>query len=176
MVAPTKPRKVQARGKDSWFLVPAVVNLSAPTILEINAASGINISCAVLAEGDSLTKTTGKVTLPSFLCETDQFEGLDNATWSMGDVVGGFDPQAASGSPDKQAFQFLRNGYTGFAVRRQAVIATTGDAVVGQFFDVVPVEIDSAFSDKSGTDGSAIYVFRAGVAVTAKPSINVAAV
>lgn len=176
MVAPFKPRKVQANGKDSWFLVPAVATLSAPSITEINAATGINISCAILADGDSLTRTTNKVTLPAYLCETDQYEGLDRATWSMGDVVGGFDPQAAAVSDDKKAFEFLRNGYEGFAVRRQAVDVNVGAATVGEFFDIVPVAIDEAFSDKSGTDASAIYVFRAGVAVTGKPSINVAAV
>lgn len=176
MVAPTKPRKVQAKGKDSWFLIPACANPLVPTVLEINAALGINISCAVLAEGDSLTKTTNKVTLPAYLCEVDQYEGLDRATWSMGDVVGGFDPQAAVDSDDKEAFEFLRDGFSGFAARRQAVTATTGAAIAGQFFDIVPVDIDEAAPGTSGNDGSAIYVFRAGVAVTGKPALNVAAV
>lgn len=173
MVLPTKPRKVQSRGKDSWFLVPAIANVNAPTAAEVNAASGINISCAVLAEGDSLTRTTNKVTLPAYLCETDQYEGLDRATWSMGDIVGGFDPQAAVDSDDKEAFEFLRDGFSGFAVRRQGVAASVGAATTSHFVDVVPVEIDEAMTDSSGTDGSAIYVFRAGVAVTGKPGINV---
>lgn len=176
MVLPTRPRKVQSRGKDSWFLVPAIANIQVPKITEINSVSGINISCAVLAEGDSLTRTTNKVTLPAYLCETDQYEGLDRATWSMGDIVGGFDPQADEADDDKVAFEFLRDGFTGYAVRRQAVAASVGAAATGQFFDVVPVEIDEAFTDTSGTDASAIYVFRAGVAVTGKPAINVAAV
>ena len=178
MVAPTRPRKVQARGKDSWFLVPAIADITAPTATEINAAGAMNISCAVLAEGDSLTKTTGKVTLPAYLCEVDQYEGLDRATWSMGDIVGGFDPQAAEASDDKKAFEFLRDGFTGYAVRRQGVTAdsATSEAATGQFVDVVPVEIDGASTDKSGTDASAIYVFRAGVAVTGKPELNVAVV
>lgn len=176
MVSPTKPRKVQSKGKDSWWLVSTIADIENPTVLEINAVTGINISCAVLAEGDSLTKTTNKVTLPAFLCEVDQYEGLDRATWSMGDVVGGFDPQAAAGSDDKEAFEFLRNGFSGYAVRRQGVTATTGDAIAGQFFDVVPVEIDGAAPGTTGTDGSAIYAFTAGVAVTGKPALNVEAV
>lgn len=177
MAAPVKPRKVQANGKDSWFLVPAIAIPSAPTAAELNATTGRNVSCALLAEGDSLTRSTGKVTLPAFMCETDQYEGLDRATWSMGDIVGGFDPQADADSPDKDAFEFLRDGFSGYAVRRQGVPAANSAGVVaGQFVDVVPVEIDEAVSDKSGNDSSAIYVFRAGVAVTGKPAINVVVV
>lgn len=176
MVAPTKPRKVRANGKDSWWLVPTVADVEAPTVLEINTATGINISCAVLAEGDSLAATVNKVTLPAYLCETETFEGIDNIAWSMGDVVGGFDPQAAASSDDKEAFEFLRDGFTGFAVRRQGVAATSGDAIAGQFFDVVPVDISRAVPDKSSGDSSAIYVFRAAASVTGSPGLNVAAV
>jgi hypothetical protein len=178
MVAPVKPRKVRAHGKDSWWLVPTVATPGAPSITEINAVTGINISCTVLAEGDSLTAETGKVTLPAYLCETEQFEGNDTTTFSMGDVVGGFDPQAAAVSNDKKAFEFLRNGYTGFAVRRQGVTAdqTAPEATVGQFFDVVPVEIARAIPGRSGNDSSAIYTFSAAVSVTGSPSLNVAAV
>lgn len=175
MVAPTKPRKVRAHGKDSWWLVPTVADINDPTILEINSASGINISCALLADGDSLTATTGKATLPAYLCETEQFEGNDNTVFTMGDVVGGFDPQAAVDSDDKEAFEFLRDGFTGYAVRRQGVVATTGAAVAAQFFDVVPVEIARAVPGKSSNDSSAIYTFSAAVSVTGSPSLNVAA-
>lgn len=175
MVAPVKPRKVRAQGKDSWWLVPTIADINDPVITEINSASGINISCTVLAEGDSLTATTNKVTLPAYLCETEQFEGNDNTTYSMGDIVGGFDPQAAVDSDDKLAFEFLRDGFTGYAVRRQGVSAETGDAVAAQFFDVVPVEVARAVPGRSGNDASAIYTFSAAVSVTGSPAFNVAA-
>lgn len=176
MVAPTKPRKVRAQGKDSWWLVPAVADLDAPTALEVNAATGINISCAILADGDSLTATVNKVTLPAYLCETEQFEANDNVSYSMGDVVGGFDPQAAEASDDKLAFEFLRDGFTGYAIRRQGVSVETGDATAGQFVDVVPVDISRAVPGKSSNDASAIYTFTAGASVTGSPSLNVAVV
>lgn len=176
MVAPTKPRKVRAQGKDSWWLIPAVADQDAPTVAEINAVTGINISCAVLADGDSLTATVNKVTLPAYLCETEQFEANDNVTYSMGDVVGGFDPQAAAVSDDKAAFEFLRDGFTGYAVRRQGVAVETGAATAGEFVDVVPVDISRAIPGRSGNDASAIYTFTAGASVTGSPSLNVAVV
>lgn len=176
MVAPTKPRKVRAQGKDSWFLVPTVANVDAPTVLEINSATGINISCAVLAGGDSLTATTNKVTLPAYLCETDTFEGNDTTQFSMGNVEIGFDPQAAASSDDKEAFEFLRDGFIGFAVRRQGVDTSVGAATAGEFFDVVPVDISRAIPGRSSNDNSAIYTATAAVSVTGTPGLNVVAV
>lgn len=177
MAAPVKPRKVQANGKDSWYLVPAIAVPSAPTLTEINAATGINVSCALLASFEGVTGSTGKVTLERFLCETEQFEANDNTTYTMSDIVGGFDPQAADASSDKAAFEFLRDGFEGYAVRRQGITAA-GDAgvVVGQFVDVVPVDIARAIPGKSNTDASGIYTFSAAVAVTGQPEFNVAVV
>ena len=178
MVAPTKPAKVRSFGKDSWWLVPAVADLDAPTVLEINAATGVNISCTLLASFEGTSATTGKVTLERYLCETVQYEANDVTTFSMSDVMGGFDPQAAESSDDKELFEFLRDGFTGFAVRRQGKTADTDtpDAVAGEFFDVVPVDIAKAIPGKSANDASGIYSFSAAVAVTGEPSFNVAAV
>lgn len=39
MAAPTKPRKVQANGKTSYWLIPAVAVQSAPTAVEVNAVT-----------------------------------------------------------------------------------------------------------------------------------------
>lgn len=174
MAAPVKPRKVQANGKDSWWFVPAVASTSAPTALEVNAATGINVSCTLLATFEGLSGTTNKVTLDRFLCETETFEANDNTSYSMADIVGGFDPQAAAGSDDKKAFEFFKDGFTGFAVRRQAVDATSGDATAGQFVDVVPVDVAPAIPSKTNTDASGIYSWSAAVSITGKPSFNVA--
>ena len=177
MAAPVKPRKVQANGKDSWYLVPAVSSLTAPSAVEINAATGLNVSCALLATFEGLTGTTSKVTLDRFLCETETYEANDNTSYSMSDIMGGFDPQAADSSDDKEAFEFLRDGFVGYAVRRQGVTAAGSASVaVGEFVDVVPVDIARAIPGKSNTDASGIYTWSAAVAVTGEPSFNVAVV
>lgn len=175
MAAPVMPRKVQANGKDSWYLVPAIAVKTAPTVAEVNATTGINVSCALLASFEGVTGSTGKVTLDRYLCETEQFEANDNTVFTMSDIVGGFDPQAAVSSDDKKAFEFLRNGFVGFAVRRQGIVAKGSAGVTsGQFVDVVPVDIAKAIPTKSNTDASGIYTFMAGVAVTGGPEFNVA--
>jgi len=175
MAAPIKPRKVQANGKDSWYFVPTIAVPTTPTAAEVNTASGMNASCALLASFEGVTGSTGKVTLERFLCETEQYEANDNTTFTMSDVVGGFDPQAAAEHNDKKVFAFFKNGFTGYAVRRQGIVAANDTGVVaGQFVDVVPVQVAPAIPGKSNTDASGIYTFSAAVAVTGKPEFNVA--
>lgn len=175
MVAPARQRKVLANGKDSWYFVPAIAVPGTPVVTEVNSASGINASCALLASFEGVTGSTGKVTPERFLCETEQYEANDNTTFTMSDIVGGFDPQAAIAHADKKIFEFFRNGFTGYAVRRQGITAATDTGVVsGQFVDVVPVEVAPAIPGKSNTDASGIYTFSAAVAVTGKPEFNVA--
>lgn len=178
MVAPTKPRKVTVLGKESFWLVPTVADVLVPKDTEINAATGFNFSCSLLSTFEGATPTFGKITLPSYLCEDEEFEDNDKVKLSMSDIEGGFDPQATVAHNDKKAFEFLRSPFSGFAVSRPGVVADspTPDAVVGQFFNIVPVNVTRAYQTKSGTDSSAIFTWKAGVAVTGKPGIVVAAV
>lgn len=178
MVAPAKPRKVPMNGKQSFWLVPAVANIEVPTILEINAVTGINLSCTLLKSFTGLRPTFNKATLDAVLCETDSFQGLDNTGWEMSDLAGAFDPQADDESDDKAGFEFLRDPFTGFAVFRNGVVANsaTPEAATGQFFNIAPVEITAAADVSDPSTASSIASWMAGVAVTGAPSMNVAAV
>jgi hypothetical protein len=166
MAAPLKPQKVTANGKDSWWLVPAIANLAAPTVAEINAVSGLNISCFLLAEQEGVTGSAEKVRLARLLCETTTTEGLGEQTWSLADMQGVFDPQGATGSDGKKAWELVKNGFDGYLVRRQAVVALANAAVTaGQFVDAFKVETGIATPGKSATDASGIYTFMAPVAL-----------
>lgn len=173
MAAPLKPQKVTANGKDSWWWVPTIAVMTAPTALEINSATGLNISCFLLAEQDGVTGTAEKIRLARLLCETTTTEGLGEQTWSLADLQGVFDPQGATGSDGKKAWEQLKDGGPGFLVRRQGVIALTGDAIVGQFVDTFKVETGIATPGKSATDASGIYTFTAPAALLDK-EFNVA--
>jgi len=177
MAVPVKPTKHLARKKDAWWLVPAIANTLTPVLAEVNAAGGIYATCFLLEDQGGVTKTVNKVSLARLLCEDNITEGLDVPSFGMTDIVGVFNPQAAVGDTDKKLFQFLKNGFTGFAVRRQNVINDTSDAVTtGQFVDVVPVAIASAWPDKTAPGPEGFYNFTCGVAVTGIPVANVAVV
>lgn len=176
MVAPVKPAKKTANGKDTWWLVPAVADLDSPTVAEVNAVTGLNISCFLLADQEGLSGNTERVTLPRLLCETTTSEGIGETTITMADLQIVLDPQAASGADDKKAYEKIRNGYSGYLIRRQGVTSATDVAVTaGQFVDVAAVDIAKAIPNKSANDSSGVYTATAAVAVTGA-EFNVAVV
>lgn len=167
MVAPVKPRKVQANGKTSYWLIPTAT-LAAPTVAQISSASGINLSCTLLKDFEGPSATTSKIALAEYLCETETYEANDTTTVTISDIVGGFDPQADDPSDDRLAYEFLRDGFEGYLVRRQGVTADVAspNAVADEWVDVIPVDIAKAIPGQSSNDSSGIYTFSAAVSVT----------
>lgn len=164
MAAPIKPQKVTANGKDSWWYAKAIEKLEEPTDAEINAISGLNLSCFLLAEQEGVTATTERAALARLLCETSTQEALGSTTWALSDLTAAFDPQAAAGSDGKKAWEALRLGGQGFLVRRQGVVALAeGEVTVGQFVDVFRVETAPSTPGKTATDASGIYSFTTAV-------------
>lgn len=177
MADPIKPAKHSSHKKDSWWLVPAIADTSAPTVAEVNAEGGIYATCFLRADQGGVEKTVNKVELDALLCEDGTTEGLAPASFSMSDIVGVLDPQAGPTDPDKALFEFLRDGFEGYAVRRQNVVNDVSDEVAeGEYVDVVKVDIDAAWPDKSTTGPEGFYQFTCGAAVTAVPVANVAVV
>lgn len=178
MAAPIKPQKVTANGKDSWFFAPAIADMTAPTAVEINAATGLNISCFLLAEQEGVTSNAERVQLARLLCETSTSEALGEQTWSLADLQGVFDPQGATGSDGKKAWEALKDGIAdGYLIRRQGVKALddNSEATAGQFVDVFHVETGKATPGKSSNDASGIYTFTAPVGLLGQ-EFNVAVV
>jgi hypothetical protein len=179
MAAPSKPQLVTANGKDSWFFIPAVADKTAPTVAEVNAATGLNISCYLWSDFEGLTSTTGKVTLPRLLCELNTYEANDVTSFTVADLDFAFAPQAAAASDGKKAWdKFKAGGLSGFLVRRQGIVADQDapEAAAGQFVDVMPVEIGKAVPGKTGVDAAGVYRATAPVAITGEPEFNVAVV
>lgn len=171
MATPIKPALVRAYGNDSWGFAPTIADVNAPTLLELNAASGLNLSCMLFAEQDAMTVNQEKVSLPRRLCETTQYEVTGSTTYSMSDLQVSFDPQATSGSNGKKAWETLTEGATGYLWRRQGVSATA-DLATGQFVDVVPVKIGARTPGKTGSGADGVYSFTAPIAVTDTPVFN----
>lgn len=173
MVAPITPAKKLANGKDHWWLVTTIANTAAPTVAEVNA--GLNVTGVLLADYDGLTATTDKVTLPRVMLETTTTEINGETTVAAGDMLLTLQPQAAPGAEGKDAYELVKDGFVGFAVRRQDVQSTSSDAVTaGQFVDVIPIDVTTAIPGKTSTGPDAIYIATVPVSVTGTPDWNVA--
>lgn len=173
MAAPIKPALVTAFGNDSWIWVPAIAAPTGPTVAEIEAAAGFNLSCSLFGEQEGFTATTEKVTLPRRLCETVTFETNGPTSYAAPDLMVAFDPQGAAASNGKKAWEAMDDNARGFLVRRQGKKAT--DAVTaGEFVDVVPAQLAVKVPTKTGTGADGVYAFTQAVAITDTPAWNVA--
>lgn len=174
MATPIKPGIHNSLQRDSFWLVPAVT-AGAPKKTEIESVSGLYITCFLVEDNAGWTVQFNKGTGPRLLCSSTTPEVLLPSTTTGTDLVGVVDPQAASAADDKKAFEFLRDGFTGYLVRRQNVLNDTADtATVGEFVDYAPVDISPAVTDKTAAGPEGAYVFKAGVAVTGDAVYNVA--
>lgn len=178
MAAPIKPRQHSALKKTRFWAVPAIADTSAPKITEINAAGGFYFTCYVPEDyGAGWTPTFNKGSGLRLLCSGSTPEVLNPTTFAGNDIVVVVDPQADDTDNDKKAFEFFRDGFTGFLVRSLNKDNDESDAaVVGEFVDIAEVEVAEMVTDLSSTDANGVFVARAGVAVTGDVVINVAAV
>jgi len=175
MAAPIKPALKRAFGNDGWGFVTAVADVNAPSLTELNAVSGFVLSCSLFGEQGDPTANQEKVTLPRVLCETQQYEVNGTVTYAMPDLVVSFQPQAASGADGKKAWETMTDGINGFLWRRQDVAATT-DLAVGQFVDIIPVQLGTKVPGKTSTGADGVYSFTQGASITGAPAWNKAIV
>ena len=176
MAAPVTPAKKLSNGKDTWWLVPTIADMSAPTVAEVNATTGMNLAGSLLSDFEGVTSSTDKVSIARVLAETTETEVNGATTFSSSDMQITFQPQAASGDDGKKAWELTENGFVGFAVRRQDVAASTGDTTAGEFLDIVPVELSRPIPGKTTTGPDGIYIFTSSVSVTGTPKFNKAVV
>lgn len=175
MGLPIKPGLHSVLQMNSFWLIPSLSN--PPKKTEVEAVGGLYITCFLTEENSGWTVAFNKGTGPRLLCNANTPEVLLPSTVTGTDLVGVVDPQAAAGATDKKAFEFLRNGFTGWMARRHSKLNNASDLVTtGDFLDGAPVSITPAVIDQSAPTAEGVYVFKAGVAVTGDPFVNIASI
>jgi hypothetical protein len=165
MAAPITPAKKLANGKDHIWLVTTLSSTTAPTKTQIDA--GRNVTGVLLADWDGLSATTDKITIPRVLLETEATEVNGETRISASDMQITFQPQAAGASEGKVVYELVKDGFTGFLVRRQDVQNTSSDAVtVGQFVDVIGIDVTTAVPGKTTAGPDGIYIATVPISVT----------
>ena len=175
MAAPIKPGQHSALKKTRFWAVPAFANKQAPTDAEINAVGSFYFTCFVPEEyGAGWTPSFNKGQGLRLICSGSAPEVLNPTTFTGNDIVVVVNPQADASDNDKKAFEFFRDGFTGFLARSLNVENDESDQVeAGEFVDIAPVDVSAMVTDVSSTDANGVFVARAGVAVTGDVVTNV---
>jgi hypothetical protein len=176
MSVPVKPALKRSFARDRWYWVPAIADPAAPTVAEVTATAGFNLSCSLFGDTqDGFDATTDKVTLPRVNCETDVYQVNGNTTHTAPDLLVSFQPQAASGADGKKAWEAMDDLANGFLVRGQDLDPNV-DSIAGEFVDVVPAQLATKIPTKTGNDAAGVYAFKVGASITGAPHYNVAIV
>jgi hypothetical protein len=173
MAVPVNPGTIRTYGMDAWAWVPAIANTSAPTVAEVTAVTGLNISCYILGEQDGASADVERVTLPRLKCETQTYEVVGETKWTHANLVIVVHPQAAALSNGKKGWEAIDDLETGFLVRRFGILPAT-DFATGQFVNVYPGQMGVKVMRESATDAAGIAVFDVGFSITSAPKQNVA--
>ncbi|RNL66241.1 hypothetical protein EFK50_01035 [Nocardioides marmoriginsengisoli] len=173
MAAPIRPTSTKAYGREKWLWVPAIANLPTPAIAEINAATGLDVSCMLFASTTKPSKNTNLVDRERRICDTTTFQQIGTTTYGGGEMLAAFDEQGAALSNGVKAWEKFPEGTAGFLVRRLGILVAT-DFAVGQFVSAFPVEFGPPFPIVQGDGEAAEVGFSSTFAITAPPAFKVA--
>lgn len=169
MAAPVRIAATKTFQAEKWVFVPTIANINAPTLAEVNAAGGLDISCFLHADTGRPAQNTNRVQLARRLCDGAQYEQIGTTTYTGGDMKYAVNPQAAALSDGKKAYEKFPDGTTGFLVRRLGINVQT-DAATGQFVDVFPVAFGPAMPMPSSDGEEQEAVIMQSFAVTGPPA------
>lgn len=134
---PLDPPGIDAAGKGGLYFVPAIEDITAPTVAELDA--GINLSCLVY--GWNPNGSQGKVERVRY-CYTNSAESLGRVTYAPDAIEYDYDPQGVADEPGDYAHVAqLAPGTKGFIVDRRGLAPTT-EFKVDQVLEIImPVEL-----------------------------------
>ncbi|GAA2008105.1 phage tail tube protein [Nocardioides kribbensis] len=173
MAEPLRPNSVGTFGKTNWIFVTTLANKSAPSVAEVNATSGLDISRIIFASSGKPSQSTNRVTNERRLGDTKVYERIGVSNVTGGTMTYAFDPQAASGSDGKKWFEKIPEGASGFLIERKGIARATAPAA-GQFVNVYPVEFGPSFPTDSGAEESAESAMTVEFSIPNEVAINVA--
>lgn len=175
MAEPIRPASTPLYGRDNWFLLPSVADLSAITVAEMTAATALDISRIAFRETGKPAQTTNRPTAAPRLADTQLFESIGQSTVTGGDLLYAFADQAEAESDGKKLYELIPEGSTKVLVNRRGILRSVAPAA-GQFVNAYPVQFGPSFPADAGADESAESAMTAAFAVTGLPAINKALV
>jgi hypothetical protein len=163
----TIPGGVKAEGNLKVAYVPTIAVVTAPTVVEVNAAGSLDVSFFFTAgnfkpSGEQARGDDRRVG------STQTFETLGREKSTIDDLVYIADPQAAALAASNKAMELFQAGVTGFFVVRYGLDALTVDWAAAQKVWVWPIIFGGQYiSELAENDEFAKITMKQAVAVTA---------
>lgn len=165
MAAPINPTGVGVQGNTKVVWVESLTSLTSPSAAEINAATSLDVSYYLYEGGWAPGVNANRVSSPRRLASRTTTERFGTTTETLGDLVYLVDPQAATGSNGKKAYEKFVEGATGYFVERPGKDADT-DIVSGDKVTIYPVELGPQVITGDTTDEASEYQVVQPVSVT----------
>ena len=173
MPAPLNPAPAITYLRENWIYVPTIAVKTAPTVIEVTAASALDMTL-INFEGFGLpTKSTNRVTGQRRWGSGTLPERRGTTTYAGGTITAAMAPQAAAASDGKKAWEKFLLGVSGFFLYRGDLPQAT-NLIAGQFVDVWPIATDAAMPTRSGEGESSEAAFMFDYFITDTPAFNVA--
>lgn len=128
---------IDARGKGTVIFVPAIANINAPKLTELNAAGAVNLTCAIYGWSPSAEQSTVERTK---YCYTATVSSLGAPTYSIEPVIYDYDPQNIEDSDPYGYYAKLTPGTQGYIIDRRGLTKEVALAA-GQIVDIYPVTL-----------------------------------
>lgn len=133
--------------------VLSVADMTAPKkATEIDAATSLDFTCYLFADGWTPTASTAKGQARRRLCSPRSAERLNTTTYSIGALQYSHDPKAADAAPNNEARVLLVEGTKIYLVEGQGIDGQTGDFTVDDRVRTHYVELGPQIDSGDQTD------------------------
>lgn len=166
MATPLTPAGVKVQGNLKRIFVPTL-DIAAPSLAAIIAPDALDITNILYADSGWYQKENTTGTAPRRVGSTRTWQqfGTSNESFT-GDLRYVVDPQAATGSDGKKAWEKFVPESTGFVLEAPG-IDVDADLAVGDFGRVIPVMFGDRNITGDTTDEFAEFAVMQGIIVTA---------
>lgn len=175
MAAPLFPNGVNAQGAVKVIWVETLTTPTSPKLSEVSAGTSLDVSSMLYEGGWGAGVDANKVSARRRLSSTKVYEKFGTTTETLTDLQYLIDPQSASGSDGKKAYEALTEGSTGYFVERLGLDADS-DLAVGQFVNVYPVVLGPQTITGDTSDEAAEFQVTQPVGITGQSQQNKALV
>lgn len=169
------PEGTPTLGNTRVTAVVAIADMTAPKVAtELNAATSVDLSCYLYAEGWSPSGTQAKQTKKRRLCTRRDVESLHTVTYTIGALRYTHDPQAPDSATGNEARELLQQGMKVYLSERQGKDAVDEPNVVGDRFRSHYLELGEQFESADTDENGEYYIMQEVAYVNDGPVVGVA--